>query len=78
MQIDRGKTGEGFAPTRTPNNFNDMNIRGGPGSEIDPIFTDKTKGLYSEKCMLCGNRNLCISNILLSFTTDVNIYVFNL
>ncbi|XP_037414669.1 coatomer subunit delta-3-like [Triticum dicoccoides] len=46
-KIDRGKTGEGFAPTRTPNNFNDMNIRGGPGSEIDRIFTDKTKGRSS-------------------------------
>lgn len=43
-KIDRGKTGEGFAPTKTPNNFNDMNIRGGPGSEVNPIFTDKTKG----------------------------------
>ncbi|KAF7038464.1 hypothetical protein CFC21_048648 [Triticum aestivum] len=46
-KIDRGKTGEGFAPTRTPNNFNDMNFRGGPGSEIGPIFTDKTKGRSS-------------------------------
>ena len=52
MQIERGKTeNERFGPTRTPNNFNDV--------RSDPIFPDyKAKGLHSNKCMLCGNRNI--------------------
>lgn len=35
-KIEKGKT-EGFGPTRTPNNFNDIR---GPGPGSDPIFPD--------------------------------------
>lgn len=64
MQTDRGKPDKGgFGSLRTPNSFSGMGIRGGgPGG--DPIFGDmdsfthKAKGLYSNKCLTCGNGNI--------------------
>ncbi|CAM0882963.1 unnamed protein product [Alopecurus aequalis] len=46
-KIERGKA-DGFGPTRTPNNFNDMNIRG-PGPASDSIFPDIDPFNHKEK-----------------------------